>query len=79
MTNKDTFDRSLYVAALIENYLQSNPNATDSFEGITSWWVAKQKQKESVFEVSCALDFLIEKGVVIKVNDDLYRYAIDEQ
>jgi hypothetical protein len=69
------FNHSLYVASLIEKYLQSHPEAMDSFDGIKSWWITQQKLQESAYSVSHALDILIQKGIVEQVHDDLYRYS----
>lgn len=63
----------MYVASLIEKYLRSHPDAMDSFDGIRTWWITQQKIQESANSVSFALDLLIKKGVVVKVNEDLYR------
>lgn len=74
MSEKE-FDQSLYVAGLIEKYLQGHPNAMDSMEGIRNWWITQQKLQESAYCVSVALDLLMEKGVVERVQGDLYRHA----
>ncbi len=70
------FDHCLYVANLIESYLHDHPDAMDDFEGIRSWWITQQKLQESAYSVSHALDLLIQKGVVERVRDDFYKYAI---
>lgn len=53
----------------ISHYLQSNPNAADSLEGIMNWWLPKQghaiEREESVYQ---ALEQLIAEGVVKKVS-----------
>ena len=68
----------LYVAKLIEKYLQSHPDAMDSFDGIMSWWITQQKLDESEESVSFALNILVEKGVVMKVRNNCYRYAVHQ-
>ncbi len=66
-------DQSLYVARLIEDYLRSHPEAMDSFEGISKWWITRQKLHESAYSVNNALNILIHKGVVEKTDNEYYR------
>ena len=66
-------DQSLYVAHLIEEYLRSHPEAMDSFEGISKWWITRQKLHESAYSVNSALNILMDKGVVEKVDNEYYR------
>ena len=66
-------DQSLYVARLIEEYLRSHPEAMDSFEGISKWWITRQKMHESAYSVNSALNILIRKGVIEKTNNEYYR------
>ena len=68
-------DQSLYVARLIEGYLRSHPEAMDSFDGISKWWITRQKLYESADAVNCALSILVDKGVIEKVDNECYRYA----
>ncbi|MCJ7603252.1 MAG: hypothetical protein MUO63_17355 [Desulfobulbaceae bacterium] len=32
-----------HIAQEIERYLQTRPNAADSLEGITKWWLTRQR------------------------------------
>lgn len=66
-------DQPLYVARLIEEYLRSHPEAMDSLDGITRWWITRQKLKESAYSVNSALNILVNKGVVEKIGDEYYR------
>lgn len=76
MTNKKIeYDHELYLAGLIEKYLQSHPDAMDSFDGIMGWWITQQKLHESAYSVGFALDILVEKGVVERVRNGYYKYA----
>lgn len=68
-------DQSIYVARLIEEYLRSHPEAMDSFDGISKWWITRQKMYESADAVNSALGMLVDKGVIEKVEDEYYRYA----
>ena len=53
----------------ILRYLQSNPNAADSLDGIMNWWLPKLGyEKVDSENVLQALELLIAKGVVRKVS-----------
>ncbi|GGY41701.1 hypothetical protein GCM10011297_13380 [Bacterioplanes sanyensis] len=75
MSDNSQNDHSLYVARLIENYLQAHPNAMDSFEGIRRWWITEQKIHESAFSVKDALEILVSKGVVEEVGGGFFKCA----
>lgn len=49
------------IARDILRYIEKNPEATDTAEGITKWWLA---DKYSVSEVAEALSELVEEGAV---------------
>lgn len=68
-------DQVFYIAYLIEEYLKSHPEAMDSFEGISKWWITRQKLYESANSVNHALNLLIKRGVVERVGEKYYRYA----
>ncbi|ODS25030.1 hypothetical protein AB835_00555 [Candidatus Endobugula sertula] len=75
MSQEYCSDQSIYVAHLIEEYLRSHPEAMDSFDGISKWWITRQKLHESVDSVNSALHILINKGIVEKIEDEYYRYT----
>ncbi|MBX2807767.1 MAG: hypothetical protein KTR20_03965 [Cellvibrionaceae bacterium] len=75
MSQEEYVDQFFYVASLIENYLRSHPEAMDNFEGISKWWITKQKMHESAHSVNNALNILIERGVVEKIGDEYYQYV----
>lgn len=52
----------------ILNYLQHNPNAVDSLEGITNWWLPQAYKKEGVSRIEKILEQLIEEGSVKKAS-----------
>lgn len=67
---------------MILDYLKKHPNAGDTLEGITKWWLAFQKIDATVDEVAAALDVLLHKGMIkyyetsggqvyFKINDKL--------
>jgi len=66
------------VAREIERYLESHPQAADSLEGITTWWVSKQRIRHELEVVRAALEQLTHSGIVMSGsvtggNDPVYR------
>jgi Fe2+ or Zn2+ uptake regulation protein len=56
----------LRIAADIRRYLERHPNAADSVEGVTRWWLTREGSEESIVNVQQALDLLVEGGTVTK-------------
>ncbi len=52
------------IARMILNYLCKNPNAGDTLEGITRWWLNREKIDVTVGEISGILETLIKEGKV---------------
>ena len=50
----------------ILDYLLKNPDAGDTLEGISRWWVQSEYIEQSVDEVASVLERLTEKGLVKK-------------
>lgn len=48
----------------IQRYLQKHPNAADTAEGITKWWLTRQRYEEAAILVRKALESLVERGVI---------------
>ena len=65
------------VARRIIEYLRKNPDAGDTIEGITTWWLQLEKIDESVEKVSTALEELEKKGMLkkqkVKGGSQLYK------
>ena len=60
------------VAQEIERYLETHPNAADSLEGISTWWVSKQQIRQELEVVRAALEQLTHSGIVLS------RYVTDK-
>jgi len=58
------------VADEIECYLKNHPNAADTIEGITKWWLREPGNKASDLIVQQALNYLESKSTV-KCNANL--------
>ena len=56
----------LEIAGAIERYLQLRPEAADTAEGITAWWLSYPIGKDTSSAVNSALDLLESRGVVIR-------------
>lgn len=50
------------LAAVILRYISSRPNACDTLEGVTDWWLARQRYEDSYTGVAAALKLLLERG-----------------
>jgi hypothetical protein len=55
-----------HIAAEIVRYLADHPDAADSADGIQRWWLARQRIDDAVTEVEQALNFLEQRGEVVK-------------
>ena len=49
---------------MILNYLQRNPEAGDTLEGIVTWWLEQERIERAVDEVANVLESLVQKGSV---------------
>jgi Fe2+ or Zn2+ uptake regulation protein len=52
------------ISGMILDYLCKNPDAGDTLEGITRWWLNMERIDLSVKEVAQALESLMEQGVI---------------
>ncbi len=52
------------IARMILNYLRKNPEAGDTLEGISKWWLNLEKIDVKVDEISEILETLIREGKV---------------
>ena len=74
MGNAD-FDRQLAEAVLA--YLSECPNAMDTAEGVTDWWLARQQVRVQVEAVTRVLSALVERGVLEEVGSaEQQRYRL---
>ncbi len=52
------------VTSKILDYLRKNPDAGDTLEGISKWWLEYEKIDSAMDEVSLVLEKLIKEGKV---------------
>jgi hypothetical protein len=57
-------DSAQVIADAIQRYLDLNPDAADSAEGIRRWWLPPALAEESPGTVEEALDRLVAAGVI---------------
>jgi len=50
----------------ILRYLSAHPDASDNLEGITRFWIARQRIHEATEKVESALEALVEEGLLEK-------------
>jgi hypothetical protein len=68
-------DRASEVSLRILRYLEQNPNAADTLDGILEWWLPKQSIYEQEKIVQQALDGLIEQELIItKRSTDMRKH-----
>ena len=65
------------ISRMIVNYLRKNPDAGDTLEGITKWWLELERIEISTDEIADVLESLVEKGVIrmrkVKNGANFYR------
>ena len=54
------------VAREIEEYFDSHPEAGDTLEGISDWWVSRQRLRDERSLIRAALAHLVTEGVLKK-------------
>ena len=55
------------VAAHIARYLERNPAAADTVEGVHAFWIGAQCAQESLDVTQAALEYLLEQGAIMNV------------
>lgn len=52
------------LAGEITRYLQDHDGVADTLEGVTHWWILRQRLQEEQHKVQQAMDYLCAKGLV---------------
>jgi hypothetical protein len=65
----------------ILGYLRKHPDASDTLEGITEWWLLSQRIHEEARKVKEALTRLVEQGWLVKIkgSDSQIRYRFSPE
>jgi hypothetical protein len=68
-------------AATIQRYLNRHPKAVETVEGVTKWWLLRQRYDDSEELVQQALDYLERRGIVERLKMPggkvMYRTAVE--
>lgn len=54
------------VAESIHRYLREHPNAADTLEGVASWWLSGDADKEWLITVERAIEQLVTRGELVR-------------
>ena len=73
--NKDETE-VIRIASEIKRYLGNHPQGGDTLDGITQWWIQRQRIEESSLLVKQALDYLVSESRVERTTslDGKYLY-----
>ena len=67
------------LAERILRYFDEHSTAADTAEGIRDWWLIEQESRGSIGDVEQALDLLVRRGVVVRIDRSdmppIYRRA----
>ncbi len=66
------------IAFTILHYLKNNPDAQDTLDGITSFWLLKQKIQFEIEYVFHALDLLVQKDMILP-NQNVPSQKLDNE
>jgi Fe2+ or Zn2+ uptake regulation protein len=70
-------ERQEDISKKILDYLLKNPDAGDTLEGVSRWWIQSEFIEQSVDEVASVLERLTKEGAVkkqkVKGGSPLYR------
>jgi hypothetical protein len=69
------------VARAILQYLSLHPEAKDTQEGISTWWLQRQQIEQTLNELTKALDFLVARDFIVEFRGPDLRpyYKINQQ
>ena len=74
-------DTTSEVGLKILRYLDQNPNAADTVEGILEWWLPKQSLYEEESVVKHALDEMIKRNLILatRSSDARRHYRLNTE
>jgi hypothetical protein len=63
----------------ILEYLREHPEASDTLEGITEWWLMSQRIRYEMEKVKAAVSKLVEEGWIIEIQEknSTIRYKLN--
>lgn len=74
-------DTTAEVTLKLLRYLDQNPNAADTVDGILEWWLPKQSIYEEEKVVKRALDELVKRNLILatRASDDRRHYRLNTE
>lgn len=77
MKNNQLTESERKLAVLLIRYMQKNPDAKHTAEGIARWWIMQQKFEEEIEMVEKVLRYLTKRGVlrekILPQNQKYYK------
>jgi len=65
------------------DYLLTNPESMDTFEGVVEWWIVRSRVRQGIDQVRAALQALESKGLIERYlsqdNTEFYKSSIKSQ
>ena len=76
----DSEDPSLEVSLKILRYLDKNPNAADTVDGVLEWWLPKQSMVEQEAVVRRALEQQVQRKLLLtkRLSDSRTHYRLNK-
>jgi hypothetical protein len=70
-----------HIAVEILSYLEENPEAQDTLDGVIQWWLLERKIRYQITLVKEALSQLVKEGWVLEKEslDSPTRYQVNQQ
>lgn len=74
-------DKTSEVALKILRYLDQNPNAADTVEGILEWWLPKQSIYEEEKVLKSTLDEMVKQNLILasRASDARRHYRLNTE
>ncbi len=67
INNSSDLDNTIKpIANMIYTYLEDRNDAADTFEGLVSWWLYRQRISDTEKQVSLAVTYLLKEGKIEK-------------
>jgi hypothetical protein len=78
----DLTEKEQKIAQLLINFMQNNPEAKHTAEGIARWWILQQKLEDELEVIEKVIECLTDEGIIEKIEfsdgDAYYRYKPDK-
>jgi hypothetical protein len=75
--------RNKDISQEILEYLRKHPDASDTLEGITEWWLLNQRITDEVIKVKEAVSTLVGQGCLVKIKGTnsriRYRFSTERK